>query len=65
MKPSQKIGRNIDDFSSNYDNLLLLDDFNIEPTEQAMKDFCLIYNYKNAIRDRTCCKKEPIKHKVH
>ena len=51
-----KIGRNIDAFSSNYDNLLFLVDFSIEPTELPMKYFCQIYNCKNNIKDKTCCK---------
>ena len=30
-------------------------DFN-EPNQQSMKDLCLIYNWKNIISDKTCCK---------
>ena len=43
-------------FPSNSDNLILLDNFNVEPTEKHMKDFSLIYNCKNIIRDKTCYK---------
>ena len=35
---------------------MLLGDFNVEQTEKHMKDFSLIYNCKNIIRDKTCYK---------
>ena len=38
------ISKEIDSHSSKYDNFLLLDDFNSEPTEEAMKSLCQIYN---------------------
>ena len=41
------ISNRIYSHSSNYDNFLLLGDFNSEPTEEAMKSFCEIYNFKN------------------
>ena len=44
----------MDSLSSNYDNLILLGDFNLESTEKDMKDFSLIYNCKNIIRDKAC-----------
>ena len=50
----KEIGGNTDVFSSNYHNLLVLGDFNIESTEQPMKDFRLIYDCKNIIRIKTC-----------
>ena len=33
----KETGKNIDAFSSNHDNLLLLCDFNVGPTEQALR----------------------------
>ena len=48
----KEIGKNIDAFSSNYDNLILLGDFNVEPTEKHMKDFSLIYHHVSIIPDR-------------
>ena len=50
----KEIGRNIDVFSSNYDNLIFLGDFNVEPTGKHMKDFSLIHNCKYIVRDKTC-----------
>ena len=52
----KEIWGNIDAFSSNFDNLILLVNFNVEPIEKHMKDFSLIYNCKNIIRYKTCYK---------
>ena len=43
------ISKEIDSHSSKYDNFLLLGDFNSEPTEEAMKSFCQICNFKNLL----------------
>ena len=48
--------RTIDVFSSNCVNILLLVGFNVEPTEQPMKDFCITCNCKNIIGDKNCYK---------
>ena len=50
------ISEEIDSHSSKYDNFLLLGDFNAEPTEEAMKSFCQIYNFKNLLDKPTCYK---------
>ena len=50
------ISKEIDSHSSKYDNFLLLGDFNSEPTEEAMKIFFQIYNFKNLLDKPTCCK---------
>ena len=50
------IGKNLDNFSSKYDNFVLLGDLNSEPTESAVRDFCQIYGCKNLIKDNTCFK---------
>ena len=50
------ISKEIDSHSSKYDNFLLLGDFNSEPTEEAMKSFCQIYNLKNLLNKPTCYK---------
>ena len=51
--------KEIDSHSSKYDSFLLLNDFNSEPTEEAMKGFCQIYNFKNLL-DKPKCHKNPI-----
>ena len=50
----------MDNYSSKYDNFILLGDLNSEPTESAVKDFCEIYSCKNLIKDSTCFK-NPLK----
>ena len=52
----KEIGRNIYTFSSNYDTVVLLGDFDVEPAEQHMKYYSLNYNCKNIISDKTYCK---------
>ena len=52
----KEIGKNLDNYSSKYDNFILLGDFNSEPTESAVRDFCEIYSCKNLIKDNTCFK---------
>ena len=42
----QEIGNNLDLLSSKFDNYLLMGDFNSEPNEPAISDFCEIYNTK-------------------
>ena len=31
-------------------------DFNVEPNEATMKNFCQIYDCKNIVKDKTCFK---------
>ena len=52
----KEIGKNLDNYSSKYDNFILLVDLNLEPTESADRDFCEIYNCKNLIKDNSCFK---------
>ena len=52
----KEIGKNLDNYSSKYDNFILLGDLNSEPTESAVRDFCQIYECKNLIKDNTCYK---------
>ena len=51
-----QVGKELDKFLPNYENLLLLGDFNSEMNEEAMKDFCETYNLTNLITDPTCFK---------
>ena len=46
----------MDRFLPQYENLLLLGDFNSEMCEEHMQDFCETYNLTNLIRDPTCFK---------
>ena len=56
----KEIGKNLDNYSSTYDNFSLLGDLNLELTESAVKDFCEIYSCKNLIKENTCFK-NPLK----
>ena len=50
------IGKALDKLLGNYDNILLLGDFNSTQEEQCMKDFCETYNLENLIKEPTCFK---------
>ena len=56
----KEISKNLDIYSSIYDNFILLGDPNSEPTESAVRNFCEICSYKNLIKDNTCFK-NPLK----
>ena len=49
------IGAVLDHHMTTY-NFLLLGDFNSEVSENAMKEFCDIYNLTNLIKEPTCFK---------
>ena len=42
--------------SGRYENVIIMGDFNTEPTESAMGEFMNIYNLKNLIKGPTCYK---------
>ena len=50
------VGQAIDKFIGNYDNLLLIGDYNSETKEEHMKDFCDTYDLQNLIKEPTCFK---------
>ena len=50
------IGKNFDLYSSRCQNYLLLGDFNSEPSENAMIEFCKLYKLKNLVKGATCYK---------
>ena len=50
------VNKEIDPHSSKCDNFFLLGVFNSEPTEEVMKSFCQIYNFKNLLDKPTCYK---------
>ena len=50
------IERNLDLLSTNYDNILLLGDFNAEVENNLLKEFCDLYGMKSLIRIPTCYK---------
>ena len=46
----------LDNHSSNYENILLLGDLNAEITDPSLKEFCYLYSLKNSIKKPTCFK---------
>ena len=54
------ISKEIDSHLSKYDNVLLVGDFNSEPSEEALKSFCQIYNFKNLLDNPHATKTPPI-----
>ena len=50
------MSKGLDWYSSNYDNFIIIGDFNSEPTEKFLDDFFNTYDLKNLIREATCYK---------
>ena len=55
-KHLQAVGKNLDLCSGRYENVIIMGDFNTEPTERAMREFMNIYDLKNLIKGSTCYK---------
>ena len=43
----------LDHYMAQYDNVILLGDFNLQPTEHQMIEFCNLCNLKNIVNDST------------
>ena len=52
----QLIRKKIDLYSSNYESIILVGDFNSEINDKCMNDFCESYNLSSLIRESTCYK---------
>ena len=52
----KELGKNLDHFYLNYDNVLLHGDFNSEVSENGLKEFSENYNLKNLVKESTCFK---------
>ena len=50
------IGRNLDSQLGQFKNFIHMGDFNVEPNDVNMKDFCQIYGCKNIVKGKTCFK---------
>ena len=50
------IGNGIDKFLGNYDNILLLGDFNSDSSDKKLFEFCQTYDLENLIKEPTCYK---------
>ena len=52
----KNISTGLNQFSATYDNLILIDDFNVEPEEENMLEFLNIYNLKNLEKQKNMLK---------
>ena len=52
----QNVGKSMDKLISQYDNIILIGDFNVEPHETSLSEFCEIHNLKNLVMEPTCFK---------
>ena len=50
------IGKDLDLLSANYYKIFLIGDFNAEPHDHFLMDYCAVYNLKNLIKFPTCFK---------
>ena len=50
------VSKEIDKCMVNYDNIIILEDFNVISSEDIMKDFCEMYNLHNLVTEPTCFK---------
>ena len=52
----EEIGKAIDHYSPNYENFVVIGDFNFEENNSKLSDFSTSYGLKNLIRNPTCFK---------
>ena len=50
------LSKDMDPHVSSYDNIIILGDFNCEPAEPDVSDFCELFNLKNLVHQPTCFK---------
>ena len=56
MKTSFCYRKNLDSYSSRYENFILLGDFIVKPTEDPIEEFVKVCNFKNLVKGPTCFK---------
>ena len=50
------LGRDLDLYSSRYENIIVLGDLNVEKTDPSLDEFCVRYNLRSLIKEPTCYK---------
>ena len=50
------LSKSLDSCISHYDHILFLGDFNSQPSENCVNDFCNVYNLSNLVKEPTCFK---------
>lgn len=53
------LSRVTDFYSRNYERIIIMGDFNLEPTDEPIDTFCSSYNLKNLVKGKTCFKGPP------
>ena len=53
------LSRTIDYYSKKYDRIVIMGDFNSEPSEELIGTFCSSYNLYNLVKEKTCFKGPP------
>ena len=53
------LSRIIDLYSTKYDRMIIMGDFNMEPTDNIMHNLCDGYNLFNLVKEPTCFKGPP------
>ena len=56
---SDNLSRTIDCYSTKYDRILIMGDFNLEPSDETIEILCDSYNLYNLVKDNTCFKGLP------
>ena len=55
-KHVNNLGMYIDKFSHEYENILIMGDFNSDPWNKILQEFCNLYDMKNVVTEPTCYK---------
>ena len=50
------LSKALDNYISHYDNILFLGDFNFQPSENCVNDFCNVFIISNVFQEPTCFK---------
>ena len=58
----KSISTGLDQFSTTWDNLILIVDFDLEPKEDNMSDFQDVFNVKILVKQKTCLRMLTILH---
>ena len=53
------LSRVIDYYSKKYDRIVIMGDFNSEPSDESIETFCGSYNLYNLVKEKTCFKGPP------
>ena len=53
------LSRVIDFYSKKYDRIVIMGDFNLEPSDENIENLCHGYNLYNLVKDKTCFKGPP------